>query len=73
MGKISPHIQVDSDVPTVAKNSEAALLQELGYATHLGLSAIIMKLHGNITNNMNLAKILNSKLAATPHFQVNYI
>lgn len=70
VGKLSPHIYVDSHVPYVAKNSEEALYQELALATHLGLCAITFKLKGNLDQNMNLARIFFDKLGATPHFQV---
>ena len=72
MGKLSPHIYVDSKIPTVAKNSEETLNQEIALACHLGLVAITFKLKGNIEHNMNLARIIFDKLAATPHFQVNF-
>lgn len=71
VGKLSPHIYVDSTVPAVAKNSEEALHQELALATHLGLVAVTFKLKGGLEKNMNLARIIYDKIAATPHFQVN--
>lgn len=73
VGKVSPHIYVDSKVPTVAKNSEEALCQELALASHLGLVAVTIKLKGNIENNMNLARIMFDKLVATQNFQVKYL
>ncbi|XP_058791996.1 protein arginine N-methyltransferase 5 [Phymastichus coffea] len=68
VGKLSPHIYVDAQVPFVAKNSEEALSQELALATHLGLCAITFKLKGNLDQNMNLARIIFDKIGATPHF-----
>ncbi|XP_011503736.1 PREDICTED: protein arginine N-methyltransferase 5 isoform X2 [Ceratosolen solmsi marchali] len=69
VGKLSPHIYVDSKVPAVAKNSEETLCQEIALAIHLGLVAITFKLNGILKKNMNLARIIFNKLAATPHFQ----
>ncbi|XP_001600397.1 protein arginine N-methyltransferase 5 [Nasonia vitripennis] len=69
VGKLSPHIYVDSKIHSVAKNSEETLLQELALASHLGLVAITIKLKGNIENNMNLARIMFDKLSTTQNFQ----
>jgi hypothetical protein len=70
VGKLSPHIYVDSKVSVVAKNSEETLFQEIALAIHLGLVAITFRLKGSLERNMNLARIIFNKLAATPHFQV---
>ncbi|XP_014210081.1 protein arginine N-methyltransferase 5 [Copidosoma floridanum] len=67
VGKISPHIHVDSKVPVIAKNSEEALYQELALSAHLGLAAITLKLNGNLEKNMNLARILFNKLSTALH------
>ena len=54
VGRISPTIDVDSPLPSVRANSEARLMQELKYASHLGLPAIMLQLYG--TNHTNLAR-----------------
>lgn len=70
VGKLSPYINVDSKSRTVARNSEETLLQELALANHLGLCAVTFKLNGNIEKNMNLARIICNKVAATLHYPV---
>lgn len=62
VGKLSPHINVDSKVSYIRENSEASLYQELLLASHLALPAITFKLTGNIENNVNLARIIYDKM-----------
>ncbi|XP_071172754.1 protein arginine N-methyltransferase 5-like [Mytilus galloprovincialis] len=60
VGKISPWLQPDSRVDVIRKNSEAALRQELTFASHLAIPSVLIPLkNGNITN---LARILNEHL-----------
>ncbi|XP_046843364.1 protein arginine N-methyltransferase 5-like [Xenia sp. Carnegie-2017] len=57
VGKVSPWINTDSNNDVERKNSEQALLQEIAYAVHLGLPAILV----NLTKQpcTNLAAIIN--------------
>ncbi|KAJ9578127.1 hypothetical protein L9F63_025012, partial [Diploptera punctata] len=68
VGKLSPYINVDSEDPIVRKQSEEALNQELAYASHLGLPAIMFTLRGD--NQINLARILHNKMQAGSTYQV---
>jgi len=68
VGKLSPTIDVDSRVPTVRKNSEERLGQELRYASHLGLPAIVVKLYG--VSHTNLARLVSNHLYKGASFQV---
>lgn len=68
VGKISPYIDVDCPLPAQRKQYEAAFLQELQYASHLSLPAIMVTLRGkNITN---LARILSNKVQASCSYQI---
>lgn len=60
VGKTSPWLQLDSEVDDIRKNSEQALKEELNYATHLGLPAVLMYLKSK--KIMNLARCLNEHL-----------
>lgn len=68
MGKLSPYINVDSSDLTVRKQSEELLNQELAYASHLGLPAIMLTLRG--PNNTNLARIIHNKMQSGCIYQV---
>ncbi|KAJ9601448.1 hypothetical protein L9F63_000396, partial [Diploptera punctata] len=57
-----------SEDPIVRKQSEEALNQELAYASHLGLPAIMFTLRGD--NQINLARILHNKMQAGSTYQV---
>lgn len=57
VGKISPWIDTDSCDETERKNSEQALLQEIAYAVHLGLPAIMVHLKKH--QCINLAELIN--------------
>jgi len=52
---------VDSRVPSIRKRSEIRLKEELRYASHLGLPAIMVKLRDG--NCVNLARILSNTVA----------
>ncbi|PSN42874.1 Protein arginine N-methyltransferase 5 [Blattella germanica] len=68
VGKLSPYINVDSADPIVRKLSEEALNQELSYASHLGLPAIMFTLRNG--NETNLARILHNKMQAGSTYQI---
>lgn len=68
MVKISPYIDVDSPINSVRRQSECAIEQELGYAYHLGVPAILLPLRG--PNSSNLARILYSKVLGVSQYQV---
>lgn len=56
VGRISPWIDVDSSDAFDRRNSELALLQELNWAAHLALPAMIVPLRR--PHNPNLARLL---------------
>jgi len=68
VGRISPTIDADSPLPNVRTNSEARLAQELKYASHLGLPAVMLKLHGR--DHTNLARLVSNHIAKGAGFQV---
>ena len=68
VGKLSPYINVDSNDLTVRKQSEELLNQELAYASHLGLPAIMLTLRG--PHNTNLARIIHNKMQSGCIYQV---
>ncbi|XP_077538137.1 protein arginine N-methyltransferase 5-like [Haemaphysalis longicornis] len=68
--KISEWIDVDSPVDSFRKMSEKFLQQELSYAAHLGVPAILMKVES--CRCINLARILTDSLAAVGNHQFFY-
>ena len=68
VGRASFTIDVDSKIQHVRDNSEARLVQELKYASHLGLPAVMVTLQGR--NHTNLARILSNYLVKGASFQV---
>ncbi|XP_076622619.1 protein arginine N-methyltransferase 5 [Colletes latitarsis] len=70
IGKLSPHIKVDSKNPILRKNSEETLNQELSLASHLGLVGITFKLIKGIEHNVNLARIICDKVSSMSSLQV---
>ena len=68
VGRISPTIDVDSKVPHIRANSEARLAEELRYASHLGMPAVMVQLHG--VNHTNLARIVSNHITKGASFQV---
>ncbi|KAK6638504.1 hypothetical protein RUM43_006771 [Polyplax serrata] len=68
VAKISPYVNVDSPNDVVRRQSELALEQELGYAYHLGVPAILISLRG--MNSSNLARILYSTVLGVTQYQV---
>ncbi|XP_046550143.1 LOW QUALITY PROTEIN: protein arginine N-methyltransferase 5-like [Haliotis rubra] len=69
VGKVSPWLQNDSKIDTVRKNSDAALRQELKYAAHLGMPAIMVPLKSR--NILNLARCLNEHMLCS-YFQQQF-
>ena len=70
IGKLSPHIKVDSKNPVLRKNSEETLIQELTLASHLGLVGVTFKLTRGIEHNANLARIICDKVSSPCGLQV---
>ena len=67
VGKLSPYIDVDHEDKIQRQMSEKVLEQELSFAGHLGLPAVMLRLR---KNNTNLARILHSKVLISPLNQV---
>ena len=67
MGKVSPHIDLDHEDKILRQESEKVLEQELSFAAHLGLPAVMVDLR---KNNTNLARSLHNKVLALPSNQV---
>ena len=59
VGKVSPWIDCDSPNPTLQRDSQAALEQELGWAAHLSLQAVVLPPPPQPLNAANYARILN--------------
>ena len=68
VGRTSYTIDVDSKINHVRSNSEARLLQELKYASHLGLPAVMVTLYGR--NHTNLARIVSNYIVKGASFQM---
>nr|CAG4640678.1 EOG090X028A [Eulimnadia texana] len=69
VGKVSSYIDVDHEDATVRKQHEKALEQELQFASHLGLPAVMLNLRRNC---VNLARTLYSKVMYSPTNQVRF-
>lgn len=63
VGKISPWINVDSKCDITRKNSILAMQQELNFACHLSLPAILLRMRG--PENANLAHMINNTILGT--------
>ena len=59
----------ESDVPDIRFNNEESLKQELAYAGHLGLPAILVSL--TTSRCVNLARIINNKVTQGVCYQVS--
>lgn len=59
VGKVSPWIDCDSPSPALARDSVAALQQELAWAAHLSLQAVVLPPPPQPLNGANYARILN--------------
>lgn len=70
IGKLSPYIKVDSKHPSLKKNSEETLKQELALASHLGLVGVTFKLTKGIKENANLSRIICGELSSMCSLQV---
>lgn len=68
VGRLTPSLNVDSEIENVARHDKALLTQELGFASHLSLPAIMLKLTQK--HNLNLAGILYNKLISGATYQV---
>ncbi|XP_071958231.1 protein arginine N-methyltransferase 5-like [Antedon mediterranea] len=68
VGKISPWLQPDSHDETIRKNSEQALKQELTYAAHLTMPAVLITLTS--FNCTNLGRCLYSHLLGHNNHQI---
>ncbi|PRW56786.1 arginine N-methyltransferase [Chlorella sorokiniana] len=62
VGKASPWIDCDSECAPLARDSAAALQQELAWAAHLGLQAVVLPLPATPLRGANYARILNHTL-----------
>ncbi|KAL1117457.1 hypothetical protein AAG570_004783 [Ranatra chinensis] len=65
VARLSDLPEVDSDCPELRKQSEAMLVQEMLFASHLGLSTAIVRLHG--MRHVNLARITYSIVGHHSH------
>lgn len=59
VGKVSPWIDCDSPSPALARDSVAALQQELAWAAHLSLQAVVLPPPQQPLSGANYARILN--------------
>lgn len=57
---MSANVNLDSEVPEVAKRSKAEFLEELGFASHLGVPVVKFSL--NKRDNIQLGRLINEKL-----------
>ena len=62
VGKISPWIDCDSANAALARDSAAALAQELAWAAHLSLQAVALPPPQQPLNAANYARVLNEVL-----------
>ncbi|XP_005101573.1 protein arginine N-methyltransferase 5 [Aplysia californica] len=69
VGKISPWLHIDSDYYHTRTNSELAFKEELTWAAHLGLPAVMMPLRSG--KCFNLARCLNEYFVAN-YYQQQY-
>lgn len=68
VGKFSDYMELDCEVEHVRKHSELIFQQELDFASHLSLPAVLLRLTSG--HNMNLARIIHSKISAGCSYQV---
>lgn len=67
VGKISPHVDLDHEDKLLRQESEKMLEQELSFAGHLGLPAVLVPLR---KNNTNFARFMHNKVLSSPLNQV---
>ncbi|XP_042904254.1 protein arginine N-methyltransferase 5 isoform X2 [Parasteatoda tepidariorum] len=70
VGRISSWIDLDSSVYSIRRNSEKALDQELNYAAHLSLPAVLVT--PSSSNCINLARHIYTKVLGSSGHQPNY-
>ena len=68
VGRTSQTIDVDSNISHIRENSEARLLQELRYASHLGLPAVMVTLTSPV--HTNLARVVSNYIIKGASFQM---
>lgn len=66
---MAPYIDLDHEDEKVRKQNEKALEQELSFAGHLGLPAVMITLR---KKNINLARVLHNKVLLSPQNQVGF-
>ena len=73
VGKVSPWVDPDSPNPTLKRDSEAALAQELAWAAHLSLQACLLPPPPQPLDAANYARILNQvrRPARLRHLRAN--
>ncbi|XP_044143821.1 protein arginine N-methyltransferase 5 [Bufo gargarizans] len=71
VGKLSEWIKADSQIPSMRKTSEAALLQELNFSAYLGLPAFLIPLATE--ENSNLARLLLNHIHTGHHSTMFWI
>lgn len=59
---------MDSEIDHVRNSSIELFNQELGFASHLGLPAIVLSL--TQSNNTNLGRLLNDKITGGLNYQI---
>ena len=67
-GRLGASIDVDSKMEHIRRNSEERLAQELRYASHLGLLAVMVSLQG--PHHTNLARIISNTIQKVASFQI---
>lgn len=65
---LTPTIEVDSEVHHIRESSTHLLKQELGFASHLGIPAVMITLKHS--ENINLARILYNKILDNVSYQI---
>ena len=68
IGKISPWIQLDASVESVQKESEAAFDQEIAWASHLSVSAVLLEMP--TLQSIQLARKVNQVVRSTTYLKV---
>lgn len=68
VGELSTSIDVDNEDAVVSKTSKQKLEQELGFASHLGVPAILI--HLTKPKNVQLSRVINDKLVSNFSYAV---
>ncbi|XP_076069556.1 protein arginine N-methyltransferase 5 [Oratosquilla oratoria] len=68
VGRVSNPADVESPVQHIRRNMEESIIQELTFAAHLGLPAIMISLKND--NCVNLARLVNNKVIQGVGYQV---